>query len=536
MNSKPQQRNPMASGGIGGRHHPPPPPLPKLDFSSIGGTLPAVASASSLAPDVDDILKEMKSAGAVTPLTAIAATPRKENPSAGAVDHFNFHPVVHHPVVMKRLASNDLMKDLEFSSDSSGGSEDEEEERNGADVGSIRPEEEEMEDIRMASPVVLSPLPSSPIHPADSIRLPESLHSPIPDPVAPAEGPLPAAGRTSDDSDEEDSSSDSNDDDDESDDDDGSTSGSSSSGHHQRRNHHRSSKNNNKMATAVLSSPLLASSPSGSSAKPPVVVVGQQQQQTTPSWSLKSFLPIHPVSSIFEGGAAGSGPEEALLPVAIDADEEEEDEDDFLAFGDTPPRRSKMAEEPEELEEEEHPGVEDVVSKMAAIEPLLSEMSDTESAPIPPPIADPAAPNKKLGAAVVRSSRRPSSRSSSSSSASSSSSSSSTSSSNNNNNNNTNNTSKVNGNSNTIWSFQKKKNFSSFSNFPRWPPSCRFPSAADDTIGCRQWQRCAVETATRPSEKEIDRQRRLWRRRRRQNGGQKRRRRRRGTAPAAHFA
>lgn len=146
---------------------------PKLNFNP-----PPTTPESSSHPDIHDILKEMKSV-AVTPLTAIAATPRKE------VDHFDFgHPHQSHP--LKRMHSSGLMDDLNIS-DSDQDSEPE---------SSIK-----MSTAATTSTApVLSPLPSSPVEPLTSPARPRS----------PASGPATAAASEAEDSDD-DSSSDSSD-------------------------------------------------------------------------------------------------------------------------------------------------------------------------------------------------------------------------------------------------------------------------------------------------------------------------------------
>jgi hypothetical protein len=162
------------------------PQPPKLNFNN---PLPPSSTPERIGhPDIHDILKEMKSA-AVTPLTAIAATPRKE------VEHFDFgHP---HPPPKRMPSNSGLMDDLSIS-DSDQDSESESSIKiSAAATTSTAP--------------VLSPLPSSPMEP---------MNSP-PRPRSPPSGLATAAASEADDS-EDDSSSES----------DGSSSDSSSDAEH----------------------------------------------------------------------------------------------------------------------------------------------------------------------------------------------------------------------------------------------------------------------------------------------------------------
>ena len=100
-------QRPGVSGGSVQRPHP-----PKLAFGNLPPPLPPPSPSIAESPDVNDILKEMKAA-ALTPLTAIAATPRKES-----VDHhFNF--INNGPPSIRRMASSSsgsgLMDDLNIS-------------------------------------------------------------------------------------------------------------------------------------------------------------------------------------------------------------------------------------------------------------------------------------------------------------------------------------------------------------------------------------------------------------------------------------
>lgn len=100
--SSAQRPGPPGSSTSLQRPHP-----PKLAFNQPPSTPES--------PDVNDILKEMKFA-AMTPLTAIAATPRKEP------DRFDFNgplPPLHHPTVNRRMppasSGKSLMDDLSLS-------------------------------------------------------------------------------------------------------------------------------------------------------------------------------------------------------------------------------------------------------------------------------------------------------------------------------------------------------------------------------------------------------------------------------------
>ena len=155
--NKPQPLPRPGSGqpmGIGHRpHHP-----PKLSLSQ---SLSSVSSDRPT-PDIDDILKEMK-ASAVTPLTAIAATPRKEH-----LSDFDFGEAAtarHQHQPPRRVPSSStlgLMDDLNISD-----SEDE------GEVSSP---------IITAAPV-LSPLPDPP-------------HISVPSLLEPIESPLRSSAST----------------------------------------------------------------------------------------------------------------------------------------------------------------------------------------------------------------------------------------------------------------------------------------------------------------------------------------------------
>jgi len=188
--SSSSQRPALPGGNSLQRPHP-----PKLNLNQPPSTPES--------PDVNDILKEMKFA-AVTPLTAIAATPRKES----SADHFDFDsrgPLHHHhPPIIRRMVSSSsgggLLEDLNISDSDQDSEVESIIKPNATSVSSV------LSPLR-DPPLISVPSPLGPLTSPPHTRLQSMLPSPAHSSAAPTAAPSEAEDSEEDSSSESEGSS-----------------------------------------------------------------------------------------------------------------------------------------------------------------------------------------------------------------------------------------------------------------------------------------------------------------------------------------